>query len=658
MKRIALTIVSVALTFVAFATLPSGKFGKPSSEELEMKVCPLDSTAEAMCLSEMSKVYYTFTSDGMRRVLENEVRIKVFKEAGKSRGNVAQPYPDEINERRTFLSGISATSYNLENGKVVKTKLESKDIFYSKPSEGICKMKFSVPNIKEGTVFEYKYTLTTDFVEYLDLYHFQMSIPVAYSRLDLDIPEMFDFKPNLIGRHKVDVTTGLGQIAIAGTSVGPNSSPQFLPTKKLSYEAHDVPAMKNEGNVWNIGDYKTHVSFTLEKFSPPFGKVITFSVGWDDIFDNLKKSKLGENWKLSNPFKADMASLQLDKCATNCEKVAKIFQFVSSKVKWNRQIGRDTENVTNDIKKGEGNNACINFIVMSMMRDAGVEPTPVMVRSRSRGRVIINPSPDTFDSFVVEFSETDGSKHFIDGTSQYGYIDAFNPELSTDCAHELDHNETIDLTRITKSGETSYMEASVGADGIIHGNIKSQLHGFHSCLWNLSLASASDVNDIITGQENSSEIKMTAHTFNDPHEFAPTAKIAFDFEKECLSDGDKIYFNPLVIPDEKHNPFTKDERFYPIEMSYPKSNSFTVRVTIPDGYEIEEMPKPTKVVLACAPANYCQLRVSKESENSILVSYRINLPDIFFDTDQYNDLKAFWAQVIKLNDSVVVLHRK
>ena len=93
-------------------------------------------------------------------------------------------------------------------------------------------------------------------------------------------------------------------------------------------------------------------------------------------------------------------------------------------------------------------------------------------------------------------------------------------------------------------------------------------------------------------------------------------------------------------------------------MSYPKSNSLTVRITIPNDYEIEEMPKPTKVVLACAPNNYCQLRVNKEDENSILVSYRINLPDIFFDTDQYNDLKEFWAQSIKLNDSVIVLHKK
>ena len=149
MKRIALTIASFALASVAFASLPSGKFGKPSTEELEMKVCPLDSTAEAMYLSEYSKVYYTFTTQGMKRVIENEVRIKVFKEAGKSRGDFALPYPDEMNDRKTFLSGISATSYNLENGKVVKSKLESKDIFYNKPSEGVCEMKFSVPNVKE-----------------------------------------------------------------------------------------------------------------------------------------------------------------------------------------------------------------------------------------------------------------------------------------------------------------------------------------------------------------------------------------------------------------------------------------------------------------------------------------------------------------------------
>ena len=53
------------------------------------------------------------------------------------------------------------------------------------------KMKFSMPNIKEGSVFEVEYTLTSDFVANLPDWKFQFAIPVVRSEYEVVIPEYY-----------------------------------------------------------------------------------------------------------------------------------------------------------------------------------------------------------------------------------------------------------------------------------------------------------------------------------------------------------------------------------------------------------------------------------------------------------------------------------
>jgi hypothetical protein len=53
----------------------------------------------------------------------------------------------------------------MENGKVVETKLETKaSVFKEKINKNLVIKKFTFPNIKEGSIIEYEYKLTSDFV--------------------------------------------------------------------------------------------------------------------------------------------------------------------------------------------------------------------------------------------------------------------------------------------------------------------------------------------------------------------------------------------------------------------------------------------------------------------------------------------------------------
>lgn len=67
------------------------------------------------------------------------------------------------------------------------------------------------------------------------------------------------------------------------------------------------------------------------------------------------------------------------------------------------------------LKEGTGTNADINFLYINMLRDAGVEAMPVLLRKRSRGRLpLTHASIKYLSTFVVGIQDTDSTLCYID----------------------------------------------------------------------------------------------------------------------------------------------------------------------------------------------------------------------------------------------------
>ena len=77
-------------------------------------------------------------------------------------------------ESEEELENLKAVTYNLENGKVVQTKLEIKSaVFKDKVSKNLVVKKFTFPNIKAGSIIEYEYKIKSDFIFNLQPWDFQ-----------------------------------------------------------------------------------------------------------------------------------------------------------------------------------------------------------------------------------------------------------------------------------------------------------------------------------------------------------------------------------------------------------------------------------------------------------------------------------------------------
>ena len=77
-----------------------------------------------------------------------------------------------------------------------------------------------------------------------------------------------------------------------------------------------------------------------------------------------------------------MAALNLDQLKSIEEKISAIYTFLKGKITWNEEYSLYGGKSKKVIKDGMGNNAEINFILMSMLRDADIPSFPVVMSRR------------------------------------------------------------------------------------------------------------------------------------------------------------------------------------------------------------------------------------------------------------------------------------
>lgn len=142
-----------------------------------MEMYEKDPDADAVILYEETTVHY-LVGNQLSLLRDYFVRIKVFKSEGTSLADVQLPY---IFQRENY-SNLDALAYNLVDGKIVKTHMRRQYLFREQVDDEDWLMKFSIPEVREGTVIEYRFTKNSDFVTSIDPIIIQHGIPSARTK--------------------------------------------------------------------------------------------------------------------------------------------------------------------------------------------------------------------------------------------------------------------------------------------------------------------------------------------------------------------------------------------------------------------------------------------------------------------------------------------
>ena len=199
-------IIKVILSIFIFLIITKAKsqnfeLGKVSITELEEKVHPKDSSAVAAILYKKAKTFFNYNiKNGFTVLHEYEYRIKIYKKEGLSWANFEVPYyvgyEDMNKDMVKFSNGVT---YNLENGTVVKTKLNSEGSFKENLNDYWNQASITLPNVKVGSVIEFKYTLRSENIVKFPVFNIQYDIPVNYTEYRTEIPGFYLYKTISVG---------------------------------------------------------------------------------------------------------------------------------------------------------------------------------------------------------------------------------------------------------------------------------------------------------------------------------------------------------------------------------------------------------------------------------------------------------------------------
>ena len=663
MKKVIFTLTISLLVNIAFTQ--DFRFGKVSKEELEEKVCSIDSSANAAVLYKDRNTYYSYTENtGWELLTEVHERIKIYnKEGYEWATKKIDLYVEDEEERVT----VKAFTFNLEDGKVEKEKLNSKEIFYDETNKYWTEARFTMPNLKEGCLVEWNYTIRSPYYWHINDVQLQYKIPAKKIDVRVKVPEFFVFKNQTKGyipfkfekKREQESLTFLNVERTDGSvtraTYNQDKVTFFVNISELSID--NVPALIEEPYVDNIDNYLGTLMYELTAYTPKYAPHKYFNTTWEDVTETIyKSSNFGKELDVTSHFKDDLDALVGSDGDFN-SRIFKIFQFVKSKIKWDGYYGKYTSNgVRKAYKEGVGNASEINLTLISMLRKAGLTANPVLISTRDHG-IPMFPTTEGFN-FVIAGIENNGNVLLLDATDEFslpGILPLRDLNWQGRVVRENGSSAWVNLNGNNSSILNSILNINIGEEGEIEGMSRVQYDNLMALEYRNKYAKVKD-EDIKTKTEESNQgIEISEFKLDNKVDITKPVIELFKFNSEELTDviSDKIYFKPLFFNSLDENPFKRNERQFPIDFGTPFVQKNMVSITIPEGYTVESLPENIAIGL---PNKYGMYKYEiKTSGNKIDVYAILQITTPVYPTELYSAIKEFYKQIVSKNLEQVVL---
>lgn len=647
MRRIIFTSIAFLL-IVNKASSQKYQLNKVTVAELAEKVHPTDSSAAAAYLFKSGSVYFELADDGLfSLVQEVKCKIKIYKKEGYSYANFEVPVYTGGRTVRLYFD--DAAAFNLVGNKVERTKLKSDGEFEEKVNENYTLRKIALPNVKEGSIVEYRYTLKTPYYNYFPDWYFQHTIPVNKVQYQVSIPAYFTYQRFLKGFEKVEASADVLVKAYTG---------RYNETKVV-YNASDLKAIKEEPYVNNMDNYTTMIQYELASVAFPNQAIETYSTDWESVVKTIYDSDLfGKELDKTDYFEADLETL-LAGVTGRDNRIMAVFNYVKSKMNWNDKYGYYTDlGVKKAYAEKIGNVADINLMLVAMLRRAQIKCNPILISTRSNG-ISLFPNRGAFN-YVIAGVELESEIMLLDATTKNALPNIVPIRVLNWTGRLIREDKTskeINVMPVFNSKESVVVMAAIDADGKVKGQIRNTYFDYNSYLFREKYASMSKDSYLENFEKRNPGVYVGEYTLlNDTDLLKPVVE-TYGFTTENIIEriGDKIYFSPMLFFATTTNPFKQETRAYPLDFSFPYQDKHILTLTIPEGYEVEYLPKPIAIGIEQNIANFKFTIVQSGSQIQVSVSSEINYSKV--SADFYPGLKTYFKEMIEKQGEKIVLKK-
>ncbi len=650
MKKLGLVILLVSNWLLIFAEKEIPAYGKIDKTDLQLKECEFDKDAEAYNLLSYGNVRYSISGDDFNIITERRQRIKILKEKGLDDANIKIKFYSESDYEN--INGISGITYNLDNtGNIIITKLEKSSIYIKKIDNQYSEVSFSLPDVKVGSVIEFKYTDIKKSVGNLDDWAFQDDIPTRISEYKILVPTIFKFTTQLLAYQNVEQTTDI----VHENALYGNDQISYNSVSK-TYILKNVPALREEPFMGAVKDYLQRVIFQLSQVDYGNGDIQKVQSTWPKLTqDLLDDEDFGLQLKKNIPHTEDLDD-SLKKVQDDYHKMLVIDDYVRRNMNWN---GKENIYSMNGIKsawdKKSGSNADINLILINLLRDAGLTAYPMLVSTKDNGEV------NTLYPFLQQFNNTMACVVIGENIYILNAADKYNPP--TMIPYDVLNSEGFIVDKnngrwINLSDDkdiykkTVSLLAEITPQNIMTGSATIYNYGYaKNPMVKRWIEDKSNFEDYYTQPYNGLKIdnmKITGLKAD-----SKPLEQKFDFTMPVNSSGDYEYFTINLFQGLDKNPFIADRRFTDIEFNYKQSFSIVGKIFLPDNYQFDDLPKNIKMIMP--DTSIVLTRILQTDSNSVEFRITLEFNKSYYQAKEYPLLQEFYKKLFAtLNEQIVI----
>ena len=663
-------ILWLAIVLCHVASSQEIKFGKVDQQDLESRFATSDSNAVASVLYRKVKYRYHYVvGDGFHLLKDVHERIKIYKKDGYGYATVSENLYKSGSSMES-LKSLKGYTFNLENGEITKDKLGRSDSFKETLNSYYDREKFTMPNVREGSVLDYEYTVESPFYFNMDEVELQYDIPILRQEVSFEIPEFFVFRPHIRGFLGISPQVEKKSAKINYTSkqnVGTTMSPEMKYSNRsvdyqvnvTRYDLEQVPALESEPFVSDMDNFRGAVKYELQYIKYPDTPVEYYTTSWEQVIERIYESdEFGAQIKRTNFLKEPLDQI-LDPEMNANQKVMAIYRHIQEHMVWNGLHGYYTDKgLKKAYEERKGNIGDINLLMIAMMREAGLQADPVLISTRDHGIPIV-PTIEGFNYVVGSVQYGNGSV-LLDASSKLTQPGLLPPRAINWLGKVIDQSGSftnITLYPSDPSKETHFIQAQLDEDGAVRGKMRSQYTDYFAMSYRQEHGGLSDEAYQEQFQKELGDLEIGKIEIKNQGQLDKPVLRQFDFQGSDLTSaaGDLVYFSPLLFLKRSENPFKLETREYPIDFVHPWNRKYVFTIILPEGYHIESVPEDIAMALPDNIGGFSYQTKLMGGSIQLMVEEHIDMAVI--SPEYYPAVRELFKKIVEKQSEQVVLSK-
>ncbi|WP_169313457.1 DUF3857 domain-containing protein [Aequorivita sublithincola] len=617
------------------------RFGKPTQEEFALKKYEPEPDSPGIILYESGNYYVKSVGLGIYLVKEIYRKIKVFDAKKFDYSTVEISYYEGNSWSKEEILEYEAITHNGTEQSVVSES----GFFKTQETGSIKTLKFTFPNVQDGSILEYKYTILSPFFYYLNGWEFQHELPTIYSLFQTILPVNLKYNRILYGDQ---------ELAIKNLSLKEKGC--LLPDKsKVDSEVHlyameNIPSFTEENYMLAKKNYVSKLVYeplSFRSFQIDWREQV-FTRNWKDVDKRFENDDdFGEQLNQNNYFRRKIPN-DILKIENDLDRAKAVYKFIQEEYTWNKRFFNYEIKVKDAFKDKLGSVAAINLSLVNALEAARLNAMPVLLSIRNNGLPTeLYPVLSNFN-YVLAVLMINDEKILLDGTDKQAPFGLIPFRALNVQGRVMDFSKGSYWMPIEPFKQNiDYVNSQITAqtDGNFTGKVNQAGYGYIALKKRNTIDEESLQEYIKTQQKDKAGIEIEDYQVEGLYVIENPLKENYTISIEPETVGDKVilypFFNKTYISE---NPFKMKERSYPMDFGFPFSNTYLISIDLGEVYEVEQLPKSRSIKL---PNDDGECSVTYVAEGSkINIRFNMKLNAFRFPNDAYASLKEFFGTIV------------